>query len=263
MSVGFECENYDFQYRDGIINSELLWESHCHARYEMISVLEGDVTIMLEGRDYRLTAKQTAILPPLVYHTVRANKKGRYSRVTVLFDIEAVSEVLRERFEKRKKEAVIFYSHGTEELKKLCLSGDHGYYLPLAKALMTVFFYEYANTKGTGASANVNEDLREMLEYIDEHLCERITLEDIALHTARSRSSVSHLFAEKMGITPKQYILQKKMALASKLIGAGTPPTVAAARIGYDNYSDFYRIYRKQTGRSPSEALSSSALSET
>jgi AraC-like DNA-binding protein len=48
-----------------------------------------------------------------------------------------------------------------------------------------------------------------------------------------------------MGISPKQYVLQKRMALAAKLIREGVPPTKVALRVGYENYSNFYRIYQK------------------
>ncbi|MBR2432538.1 MAG: helix-turn-helix domain-containing protein, partial [Clostridia bacterium] len=73
-----------------------------------------------------------------------------------------------------------------------------------------------------------------------------ILLDDIAKYTSRSKSSFCHLFESKMNISPKQYILQKKLALASKLIDEGVPHTVAAMQVGYENYSNFYRLYRKK-----------------
>ena len=54
-----------------------------------------------------------------------------------------------------------------------------------------------------------------------------------------------------MGIPPKQYVLQKKMALANKLIREGISPTDAASELGYENYSSFYRMYVKQYGVMP------------
>ncbi len=53
-----------------MIDNPVLWDSHCHAQFEMIAVLEGDISIMLEGRSYRLTEKQTVIIPQLLYHTM-------------------------------------------------------------------------------------------------------------------------------------------------------------------------------------------------
>ena len=45
---------------------------------------------------------------------------------------------------------------------------------------------------------------------------------------------------------------KKKLALANKLIDEGVPRTVAAMQIGYENYSNFYRIYQKHFGTPPS-----------
>ena len=94
-----------------------------------------------------------------------------------------------------------------------------------------------------------------MLTYIDEHLCEKILLEDLALHVACSVSSLCHLFQRRMNVSPKQYILHKKMALANKLIRDGTPPTSASLLVGYENYSNFYRLYSKIYGETPSLAV--------
>ena len=56
-----------------------------------------------------------------------------------------------------------------------------------------------------------------------------------------------------MNISPKQYILRKKLATARKLIAEGTPPTVAAMQVGYENYSNFYRQYTKHYGTAPTK----------
>ena len=56
-----------------------------------------------------------------------------------------------------------------------------------------------------------------------------------------------------MNISPKQYILQKKLALANKLMDEGVPRTVVAMQVGYENYSNFYRLYRKNAEKIRSE----------
>ena len=43
----------------------------------------------------------------------------------------------------------------------------------------------------------------------------------------------------------KQYVLKKKMTYASMLIDEGISVTNAARTVGYENYSNFYRIYKK------------------
>jgi len=56
-----------------------------------------------------------------------------------------------------------------------------------------------------------------------------------------------------MGISIKQYIISKKLAKANWLMQNGISSTQAALQIGYENYSSFYRIYRKFYNSSPSD----------
>ena len=251
MNYGFEAEGFVFEYMESQLDSSVLWENHCHAQYEMIAVLEGDISIMLEGIEYRLQENQAVIIPPLLYHAITANKQGAYRRMTALFDIAAIPRVLQPRFLKKDASLAIFSSDRIEELKRICQAEDRSYYAPLAQSLMIQICYEDAQAKQTDVSASADDFLQQVITYIDRHLCEKIVLDDLAKHTARSKSSFCHTFQEKMNISPKQYILQKKIAYANKLIRNGTPATAAAMQVGYDNYSDFYRIYQKLTNNSP------------
>ena len=252
LKSSFRTEGFSFEYLESELDTTVLWESHCHSKYEMIAVSEGSIGIMIEGRSYRLRANQVAIIPPLYYHTLTSDKKGVYKRVTVLFDKAAIPEVLWEHFDGQGLTEPIFYSHQINELKRVCCSEQTELYGPLAESLMVRMMYERIDSGASDNETEVDELLNRIISYIDGHLCEKLCLDDIAAHTARSKSSVCHLFREKMRISPKQYILQKRLALAEKLIRDGTPPTVAAIQVGYENYSDFYRVYTKHIRRMPS-----------
>lgn len=251
MPNRIETDQMRIEYTESWIERPVLWESHCHSRYEMIAVLEGDISVMMEGKSHRLTENQAVIVPPLYYHTVTANEKGKYRRVTALFDGSAIPHVLQARFLERDASLTTFPYTRIEELKRLCMESDRDFYLPLAEAMMVEILYAGLQAADNEEAEQDDPFLRQVISYIDEHLCEKILLEDLALHTARSKSSFCHLFQMKMNISPKQYILQKKMALANKLIHDGTPPTAASLQIGYENYSNFYRLYSKLYGENP------------
>lgn len=242
---------FHIEYKEECVGGELLWESHCHASFEAIVVLEGDITLALEGKPYRITAGECALISPLAYHTVAANLQGRYSRVTVQIDASAIPAPLRPRLLDGQGISVFPFSSGTV-LRDAYLSADRAFYAPLSESVMVALLYESLNKKDARGIEPTEQSLSRVLSYIDLHLCEPIVLSDIAAYAALSKSSVCHLFAEKMKISPKQYILQKKLALAQKLITEGIPPTEAALRIGYEDYSNFYRAYRRQFGKKPS-----------
>lgn len=253
MTYTFKTEAFEFEYIKSTIDSTVLWENHCHARFEMLAVLEGNISIVLEGRSYRLTEGESLIIPPLAYHTVTANRKGAYRRVTAMFDPEAIPRVLLPRL--LSKDAVsISNCPQIRDLKRICKETQSDFYAPLANSLMIQILYSNAQTALVDSEAEEDSFLTRILSYIEEHLCEKITLDDLARHASRSKSSVCHLFEQKMNISPKQYIIQKKMALAAKRIRDGVSPTLAATQIGYENYSDFYRMYQKHFGSSPTGA---------
>ena len=254
MIYSIKTNHFEFEYIESEIDHLLLWESHCHAKYEMIAVADGDITVMLEGQKYRLQKNQIIIIPPLFYHSVTANEEGSYRRITALFGPDAIPNVLQDVFANQGRNAAIDPSH-IEKIKGICQNEDSEFYTPLLQSLMIAIFYDTLQMPQASAKIEADEFLQKAFEYIDQHLHEKILLDDLAQYTLKSKSYFCHLFETKMNVSPKQYILQKKLALASKLINEGTPPTVAAMQVGYENYSDFYRIYMKNFGTSPTKVI--------
>ncbi len=233
---------YKITYTESEIEKPILWENHCHTQFEMILVAEGDITVTVEGDRFRLLKNQGLIVPPLMYHTVTANEIGNYRRITALFGYDGIPEVVQHRLTNR----VSRFSHQPQPLQELCQKNDPSFYAPLAQSLMVQLFYDALQDGQSVVHMETDPFVQMATQYIDKHLHEKICLADVAKHTARSTSSFCRLFEKKMNITPKQYILQKKLALARKLIDEGVPRTAAAMQVGYDNYSSFYRLYSKE-----------------
>ena len=260
MKPELKTEKFFLQYKEEQIENTLLWESHCHANFELIAVIDGGISVTLEGRNYRLNRGEAIVIPPLSYHAIKVNKAGVYKRLTVLFDQSSIPEVLAPRFSGNSILINNLSAYLTSELQRICTENDKDFYSPLAESFMTEILYTLARAAEDPIANERDGLLEKIILYVDENLCNQILLDDLAAHTSRSKSSVCHLFEEKMKISPKQYILQKKLALATHLIKSGTPPTSAAIRVGYDNYSNFYRIYKKYYGVSPTSQTSQSTL---
>ena len=242
----FKSDDFQIEYTESEICNSVIWESHCHARFELIAVMDGDITVMLEGQKYRLQKNQIIIIPPLLYHSITANEEGSYRRITALFGNDTIPTALWDSITKQER-STMTSAIQLEKIKRLCQKSDQTMYVPLMHSFIIELFYDALQVSGENITVETDEFLQKALSYIDEHLHEKILLDDLARATSHSKSSFCHSFEKKMRISPKQYILQKKLALASKLIAEGTPRTVAAMRVGYENYSNFFRIYSKHT----------------
>lgn len=92
-----------------------------------------------------------------------------------------------------------------------------------------------------------------LIEYIENHLHDPLTLDSIAAHFYVSRSAVSKLFREETDTSFHRFLTQRRLILAKQLIGAGEGMERVAQRCGFSDYSIFYKAFKKEYGLSPRE----------
>ena len=252
--------NMRISYREGFIENEEIFENHCHTRYELIAVFDGKVTIVVGNRKSSLRTGETVVIPPLVYHSVFAEGDTMYKRATVLFDESFIPPEIFSDFKERGEAEPIStdtaLGAAAERLRAVFLAeaAPDKKYIPLVKSILTEMVYLYTYRRGAEKREKLHPTVKLVTEYIDSHIAERITLDDIASSLFISKSSISHLFREEMKISVKQYVLHKKLGIAVGLIEDGKLLTEVAETVGYENYANFYRMYKKITGKSPRES---------
>ena len=93
--------------------------------------------------------------------------------------------------------------------------------------------------------------IRHARERIDAHPAEPITLADLAKEAGLSRYQLLRAFARELGLTPHAYILQRRIALARRLIRGGTTLADAAGAAGFYDQSHLHRCFVRQFGVTP------------
>lgn len=82
----------------------------------------------------------------------------------------------------------------------------------------------------------------------------RIRVEDVAKHIGVSRNYLDSLFKQKLGISPKEYLMNFRMEKASALLAnTDNPVGVIAAEVGYADPMTFSKIFRRRFGMCPTE----------
>lgn len=97
------------------------------------------------------------------------------------------------------------------------------------------------------------KELRQKIdEYIEAHIAEDIHRDDLAKYVYLNPDYLNRVFKQETGYSLKEYILEKKMALAQKLLRTTRLPVgVISCRVGFTQISHFSATYKKQFGCTP------------
>lgn len=109
----------------------------------------------------------------------------------------------------------------------------------------------YAERSAGTMKAERPELLDKVTAYIEAHYDEHITVSDLSRKFYVSDSSISHLFKEKMGISLYRYVTQRRLISAKNLIAAGIALEQVGSKVGFSDYSAFYRAFKQEYGISP------------
>ncbi|WP_246642698.1 AraC family transcriptional regulator [Rhizobium croatiense] len=96
--------------------------------------------------------------------------------------------------------------------------------------------------------------LRKVIAYVQEHLNDDISLDQLASEAAMSRYHFARAFKAATGRSPIQYVIDERLDRA-RLLFKTTSATVAevAFRVGYADVSRFGQHFRKRVGITPAQ----------
>jgi AraC-like DNA-binding protein len=96
--------------------------------------------------------------------------------------------------------------------------------------------------------------LKRVLTYIDEHVCESMTLATLAQVAGLSRMYFAAQFRAATGVRPHECILRKRIKLAQQLLLETSEPLVSIAlAVGFQSQAHFSTVFKRFAGLSPNQ----------
>lgn len=95
------------------------------------------------------------------------------------------------------------------------------------------------------------ELLDQVMDYIESHLAEKITLADVARQFYISQSTITQTFRNKMGVSFYRCVTQRRLIAAKRMIENDIPLESVSMQVGFKDYSSFYRAFKQEYGISP------------
>ena len=100
------------------------------------------------------------------------------------------------------------------------------------------------------------DNMKNAMNYINEHIDEKLTLKDIAAAACMSQTYFSSVFKKLNGISPWEYIIIKRIEKAVFLIRTSDMTMLEIAEsCGFSSSSNFYKTFSKITNKKPTDYL--------
>jgi AraC family transcriptional regulator len=115
-------------------------------------------------------------------------------------------------------------------------------------------YAEIADDSHSGSPSLPGYKLRQITEWMAEHVAEEFNLDRLAAQAGLSKFYFNRLFKSAMGLSPSRYQITLRMDEARRLLRETKKSVVDVAyEVGYANPSHFAQLFRRETGLSPSD----------
>lgn len=272
----FSYKTNNFSLNHICTESPIDVDTHIHDCFELYYYISGDLTYYVEGQSYKLSKNDIIITNTRELHRIVFDSKEGYEREFIQFKPEYISTFKTEEYnmlsfiQKRKlgyhnkinAEDVI--SNGIDKLWQQISIHSHEK-SPESSIMIKAIFVQmlieinkiFAKNKNMlmVASPEYDEIIIDILKYINENLQEKITLKVLEAEFHINKYYLCHLFKINTGFTVMEYVIYKRIMKAEELLLSGIPIIDISNQVGFGDYTNFYKAFKKIVGVSPKKYM--------
>ena len=98
------------------------------------------------------------------------------------------------------------------------------------------------------------------VSYLTAHYTEDVSLDRLCDSVGISKFYLCRAFRRDTGLTPHAYLNLYRVLCAERLLRAGVGAMVCGERVGYRDYTTFFRSYKRVVGSAPSASLTEATV---
>lgn len=260
-------------YHDDLEHMGVPW--HWHEELEVLTVEAGTVRVRVSGGESILRQGEGVFINTGVLHGVWAQEPGECRLHSIVFHHRLVGgsmdSILWQKYlvplledpcrpcvafrdAPWEKEAIL----AIESAWKATVQESEGYEFTAREQLSRLIFLLSCHTpaaqkRPAAKRQRDGERMKAMLQFIQEHLAEELTLSQIAQSANISANECLRCFRSVVGSSPIQYVRLLRLQKAAGLLSStDLPISDIAFRCGFQEMSYFAKLFRQWQGCTPS-----------
>lgn len=245
------------------------WQSilHSHPFSELFYVVSGSGSFLAEDMEFPVGKNDMVIINPHVQHTEKSLQTTPLEYIVLgidglTFSFESIASTQEGITIHTASGAVHKYnmhnsniyaylnimleeiSHKEENYETVCQN--------LLEVLLTCMLRNNHLSIIPNSNLNLNRECTQIKNYLDANYSENITLDTLASFTHMNKYYLAHAFTKYMGISPINYLLEKRIQEGKSLLES-TSYSIAqvSGLLGFSSQSYFSQAFKKATGKTP------------
>jgi AraC-like DNA-binding protein len=266
--------DYYYEAAHTINPKTIFVNSHSHNYYEIYIYISGSVKILLNNHIFNVKKGDVVIIPPHSIHSLipisldvpydrmylyatetclSSFQFNEYSILKPLLDTAKIGKFHYHVDSHEDFQRITYAIDRMKESKKIDLYGkemmNRSYILQL---FTTINSYIVKETMEKPVD-EITSLISRVIAYINENFEESITLKSLCELFFTNRQTLTKLFKEYTNLTIHNYITMVRIEQAKQLIYKGIQPSRIHLMCGFNDYTTFYRAFKKTEGITPQQ----------
>ena len=246
--------------------------THWHNEAELTLITKGKCQYRIDLVDYEAKTGDMIFIPPKLLHSVSLDKENEYLSETYVFHMNFLGGNSTDICSTRYLTPIInqeismpylitpehaAYTSLRNIFSKITSLYDEtiiGYELALKAMLLQAVFLllQYSEKKPNSNAVTYSDKLKQVLDYIELHYEEQITVSDLAGICYFSEYHFMRFFKKHMNMTCIEYINNLRLEKAVEMFEQGNTSILdVSLSVGFHNLSYFHRAFKKKYNMTP------------
>jgi YesN/AraC family two-component response regulator len=252
---------------------------HLHEGYEIYFLISGDVNYFVEKKIYPIEYGDLMITNSREIHKPAFQSDKMYERITLEFNPAIIQPFNSFKFdllscfsnrpsgEQNKIKMTARQRHDVIELfnkiEQLNDSAYEGYEILKLNYLIELLVYInriFKKIPQNQENTNIPKKLIPVLNHIEYSMESDLSLDSLESKFYINRFYLSKLFKKSIGSSIHNYILFKRISKAKTLLSDGFSVTDTCIKCGFNDYSNFLKMFKRTVGVSPGKYKSNCTI---
>ena len=255
---------------------------HIHDCYEVYYSISGGKQFLIDNRIYEFEPGDIFFINQFESHYLPHIDETTHMRVVISIYPEYLKQASTEQTDlnycfthrdpiwghkisltEEEQKCFVYYVHKLSEERDFGQDVlDHAVFLELMTFLSWAFISrctqegDFAKDDLRNVPKSHHSKIDEILDYINQHLAENLSVSILAAHFYLSNSYLHKIFKAATGTTINRYITAKRISRAKVLLMEGCSVAETSSLCGFLDYGNFLKSFTKAVGISPKKYAS-------